>query len=142
MDQQHEQLKPGGLPSANLRKQLLDAAATESRPRHTQYQEEVKTMLSDLEARVNFEKRIVIAQWIFLVLLTTSFMLIGGYHIDKSSLALWFCIQGVFWFLFGTVFLLSARFSQLKLDLLKEIKRVELAVLEMKERGAKSTAEE
>ncbi len=95
-------------------------------------------MLSDLEARVRLEKRMVIAQWIFLVLLTTAFMLIGGYHIDKSSIALWFCIQGVFWLLFGTVFLLSARFSQLKLDLLKEIKRVELAVLELKETLGKS----
>ena len=95
-------------------------------------------MLSALEARVRIERWMVIAQWIFLVLLTTAFMLIGGYHIDKSSVALWFCIQGVFWFLFGTVFLLSARFSQLKLDLLTEIKRVELAVLEVKELQAKS----
>jgi len=94
-------------------------------------------MLSDLEASVRLEKRMVIAQWLFIVALTTAFMLIGGYHIDKSSMALWFCIQGVFWFLFGTVFLLSARFSQLKLDILKEIKRVELAVQEVKESLAK-----
>jgi hypothetical protein len=120
-----------------LRNQLLDAAAERS-PRHTQYQQEVNTMLSDLEASVRKERRMVIAQWIFLVLLTTAFMLIGGYHIDKASLALWFCIQGVFWFMFGTVFLLGFRFNQLKLDLLTEIKRVELAVLEVKESLAKS----
>jgi len=121
----------------SLRNQLLDAAPERS-ARYTRYQQEVNAMLSQLEARVRLEKRMVIAQWIFVVLLTTAFMLIGGYHIDKSTAALWFCIQGVFWFLFGTVFLLSARFSQLKLDLLKEIKRVELAVLEVKETLAKS----
>jgi hypothetical protein len=74
-----------------LRNQLLDAAADRS-VRHIQYQREVQIMLSDLEASVRLEKRMVIAQWIFLVILTTAFMLIGGYHIDKSSIALWFCI--------------------------------------------------
>lgn len=90
-------------------------------------------MLSDLEAKVRKETRMVMVQWIFLVLLCTAFMLIGGFHIDKASLALWFCIQGVFWLLFGMVFLLMARFNQIKLDLLKEIKRVELAVQELKD---------
>jgi hypothetical protein len=129
--------------SETLRNQLLDAAAERS-PRYTQYQQEVKTMLSNLEARVRFERWMVIPQWIFVVLLTTAFMLIGGYpilgghHIDKAPLGLWFCIQAVFWLLLGTVFLLGLRFSQLKLDLLTEIKRVEVAVLEVKESLAKS----
>lgn len=90
-------------------------------------------MLSDLEASVRKEKGMVAAQWIFLVLLCTAFNLIAGFHIDKASAALWFAIQAVFWFLFGMVFLLMARFNQIKLDLLKELKRVELAVLELKE---------
>jgi len=46
---------------------------------------------------------------------------------------MWFGIQGLFWFLFGAVFLLMHRFSQLNLAMLKEIKRVEVAVLELKE---------
>jgi len=128
---------PKPMPSETLRNQLLDAAVERS-PRHTQYQQEVKTMLSDLEARVRKEKWMVGIQWIFIVLLTTAFMFIGGYHIDKSTLALWFGIQAIFWLLIGTVFLLGARFSMLRLDLLTEIKRVELAVLELKESQSKS----
>ena len=106
-----------------LRNQLLDAAANGS-PKHSQYRKEVETMLSHLETAVRREKWTVGIQWVFVVLLSTGFMLIAGFHIDKSTAALWFAIQAVFWFLFGTVFLLSARFSQLKLDLLKEIKQV------------------
>jgi hypothetical protein len=121
-----------------LRNQLLDAAAERS-PRYTQYQQEVNTMLSELEAGVRTERRMVIAQWLFLVLLCTAFNIIGGYK-HETMTGMWFAIQGVFWFLFGTVFLLSFRFSQLKLDLLKEIKRVEVAVLELKELQAKSPA--
>ena len=115
-----------------LRNHLLDAAA-ERPTRHSLYREEVEAMLSEFEARVRKEKWMVGIQWIFLVLLCTAFMLIAGFHIDKTTAALWFAIQAVFWFLFGMVFLFMARFNQLNLVLLKEIKRVELAVQELKE---------
>lgn len=118
-------------PRDTLRNQLLNAAA-ERPARHIQYQQEVQAMLSDLEKKVNFERRMAAAQWIFIVVLSTSFMLIGGYK-HETMTGMWFGVQGVFWFLFGTVFLLMYRFSQLKLDMLTEIKRVELAVLELKE---------
>ena len=114
-----------------LRNQLLNAAA-ERPARHTQYQQEVQVMLSDLEKKVRFEGRITAAQWIFLVFLSTAFLLIGSYK-HQTMTGMWFVMQGIFWFLFGAVFLLMHRFSRLNLDLLKEIKRVELAVLELKE---------
>jgi len=114
-----------------LRTQLL-AAAADGSARSQQYEREVHTMLADLEKRVRFEKRIVVVQWIFIVLMTTAFMLIGGYK-HETMTGLWFGIQGIFWFLFGAVFLLMARFSQMQLELLKEIKRVELTALEVKE---------
>jgi len=131
------------MPSETLRNQLLDAAAERS-PRHSQYQKDVNTMLSAYEARVRKERWMVGAVWIFIIFLTTTFMLIGGYHIvggnpvDKSALSLWFCIQAVFYLLFGIVTFLSFRFDQLKLDLLTEIKRVELAILELKESQGKT----
>jgi hypothetical protein len=118
-------------PTDALRNKLLDAAA-ELPARHTQYQKEVQLMLSDLEKRVRFEGRIVAAQWIFLVLLTTAFMLIAGWK-HQTMTGMWFGLQGLFWFLCGAVFLLMHRFSQLNLALLKEIKRVEVTVLELKE---------
>ena len=89
-------------------------------------------MLSDLEKKVRIEGRIVAAQWIFLVVLTTSFMLIGGWK-HETMTGMWFNMQGLFWFLFGAVFLLMHRFSQLNLAMLKEIKQVEVTVLELKE---------
>jgi hypothetical protein len=118
--------------SRELRNQLLDAAAVEQSARHIQYQEEVKTMLANLEKKVRFERWMVAAQWIFLVVLTTAFMMIGSYN-HESMTGMWFVLQGIFWFLFGAVFLLSYRFSQLKLDMLTELKRMELAVSELKE---------
>lgn len=114
-----------------LRNQLLEAAA-ERPARHILYEREVHAMLSDLEKQVRWEGRMVVAQWLFMVVLTTAFMLIGGYQ-HETMTGMWFSIQGVFWFLFGAVFLLSFRFNQINLNLLTEIKRVELAVLELKE---------
>jgi hypothetical protein len=119
-----------------LRNQLLDAAAVSS-ARHAEYKLEVKTMLADLEKQVRVERRMVIAQWLFLVLLVTVFLLIGGFK-HETMTGMWFTLQGIVWLLFGAVFLLSYRFSQLKLDMLTEIKRVELAVMEMKEMVAAS----
>ena len=95
-------------------------------------------MLANLEKRVRFERRMVAAQWIFLVALTTAFMMIGSYN-HESMTGMWFVLQGIFWFLFGAVFLLSYRFSQLKLDMLTEMKRMELSVLELKESLARDT---
>ncbi len=114
-----------------LRNQLLNAAAERS-ARHTQYQQEVQLMLSDLEKKVRIEGRMVAAQWIFLVFLTTAFMLIGGWK-HETMTGMWFSLQGIIWFLVGTVFMLMHGFNRLKLDMLKEIKRVELSVLEVKE---------
>jgi hypothetical protein len=118
-------------PNDRLRNHLLDATAERS-ARHTQYQHEVQHMLSDLEKRLRIERRLTIAQWLFLVVLTTAFMLIGGWK-HQTMTGMWFLIQGVFWFLFGAVFLLMHRFNQLTVEMLTEIKRVETAVLELKE---------
>jgi hypothetical protein len=115
----------------SLRDQLLNAAA-EHPVRHTQYQQEVQLMLSDVEKKVRIEGRMIAAQWIFVVVLTTAFMLIGGWK-HQTMTGMWFVMQGIFWFLFGTVFLLMHRFNKLYLDMLKEIKRVEVSVLELKE---------
>jgi hypothetical protein len=114
-----------------LRNRLLDAAADRS-ARRTHYQHEVQAMLSDLEKKVRWEGRMIAAQWLFLVFLTTSFMLIGGYK-HQTMTGMWFSIQGVLWFLFGAVFLLMHRFNRLTLDMLTEIKKVELTVLEVKD---------
>jgi hypothetical protein len=120
-----------------MRNQLL-AAAGDGSARHQHYEREVQTMLADLEKKVRFERRIVIAQWLFITLLTTAFMMIGGYK-HETMTGMWFSLQGIFWFLFGAVFLLMARFSQLQFELLKEIKRVELTTLEVKEQLAAKT---
>jgi hypothetical protein len=114
-----------------LRDRLLDVAAERS-ARHTQYQKEVQLMLSNLEKKVRFEGRIVVAMWLFLVLLTTAFMLIGGFK-HQTMTGIWFGIQAVFWFLFGVVFLVMHHINRVRLEMLTEIKRVESTVLEMKE---------
>ena len=95
-------------------------------------------MLADLEKQVRVERRMVVAQWLFLVTLVTAFLLVGGFK-HETMTGMWFTLQGIVWLLFGAVFLLSFRFSQLKLDLLTEIKRVELAVMEMKEIAGRSS---
>lgn len=96
------------------------------------YRKEVAMMLDQNEQGLRRERKYVVAMWIFLVLLCTGFMIIGGMRPDKP-IGVWFGVMAVFWFLFGAVELLKHFINRARVETLREVKKVELEVMELKE---------
>jgi hypothetical protein len=69
--------------------------------------------------------------WVFLVILSTAFMLIGGMRKDTFQ-GVWFGIQACFWLLLGSTFLSTRVINQRGLETLKELKGLELQILELR----------
>ena len=125
---EHE-TNPQGVP--DLRSGLL----SQQQPREERlevYRKEVAMMLDRNEQGLGRERKYVVGMWIFLVLMCTGFMVIGGMRPDKP-IGVWFGVMAVFWFLFGAVELLKHFINRARVEMLKEVKKVELEVMELKE---------
>jgi hypothetical protein len=96
------------------------------------YRKEVAAMLDQNEVSLRRERKFTGIMWVYLVLLCTGFMVIGGLR-PNTSLGVWFGVMAVFWLLFGAVFLLKYFINQTRVETLKEVKKVELEVMELKE---------
>jgi hypothetical protein len=117
--------------SERLRDRLL-AHAAPAADRLDAYRTEVRTMLDKKRRVLERQRRISSTMWIFLVLLCTAFLLLGGMRGGEERL--WFGILACFWFLFGAVFLLRYFLDRNRLEFLKEIKGLEVRILELTDR--------
>jgi undecaprenyl pyrophosphate phosphatase UppP len=79
------------------------------------------------------EKWITHPLWIYVVLICTVFLLIGGYSRD-ATYKLWFGIIACFWIIIGAVFFIKHLINCNRVELLKEIKEIQLQILELKEK--------
>src|SRR6185369_1251726 len=78
---------------------LRDGLLAQQTPRsdhYTTYRKEIEVMLENNETGLRREKRYVGAMWIYLIILCTVFMIIGGLR-PTTSLGVWFGVQAVFW---------------------------------------------
>jgi hypothetical protein len=73
--------------------------------------------------------------WIYITILCTSFLLIGGFTSDPTK-KLWFGILACFWLLFGAVFILRYFINYSRLEIMKEIKEIQLKIEELREKIA------
>ena len=89
-------------------------------------------MLEQTEIRLRREKWFTGALWLFMVATSVAFLIAGGKHLDSPK-GTWFGIMAVLWLLYGAVELLKHFMNRYRVDLLKEIKKVELQVLELRE---------
>jgi hypothetical protein len=94
------------------------------------YRLEVRMLLEKKEKAVSREKKMTSALWVYLVLLSTAFLAIGGMRHDTMQ-GLWFGILACFWFAFGSVFLFKYFMNRDKLEILKELKGIELHLVEI-----------
>lgn len=99
------------------------------------YRKEVEAMIEEKERRLQREKTVSGLMWLFVVALATTFLLIGGFR--GGEIRLWFGIQACFWFLFGAVFLLRTFLNRNRVEFLKEIRGLEVRVLELQEKLGK-----
>lgn len=119
-----------------LRENLLVVQNVPSE-RLQKYRTEVDMLLDEREKAVLREQKVTRWSWVYLVLLSTVFLVIGGLKLD-TLLGLWFGILACFWFIAGAVFLIRQRLNYQELVMLKELKGLEGRVLELQrllERG-------
>jgi hypothetical protein len=94
------------------------------------YQEEVTSLLAENEKRLRRNKWTVVRVWIFVVAVSGPFLWMAGRHFDTPQ-GNWFLGLACFWVLFGAVELLKHVVQQGRVELLKEIKQIQLQVLEL-----------
>ena len=88
--------------------------------------------LEQNERGLRRERRYSAVIWLFLVATCTGFMIISGTH-ATTTLGVWFAVLACFWMLFGAVELLKYFINRARVDLLREVKGLELRVLELQE---------
>lgn len=118
-------------PKARLRASLLAQQAPDP-DRFARYRKEVQMTLEQNERGLRRERRVVVVLWLFLVATCTGFMIISGAH-NTTTLGVWFGVMACFWFLFGAVELLKHFINRARVDVLREVKGLELRILELQE---------
>lgn len=102
-------------------------------PEKQKYRKEVEKMLEKQIRALRREKIIAHSLWIYLVILCTIFMTIGGFTADPT-MKLWFGISSCFWLLFGVVFLLRYSINHNRIEIMKELKAIQLRIEELHEK--------
>jgi hypothetical protein len=115
----------------SLRERLLAQGEPDS-GRLAVYRKEMQAMLEQNERTLRRQKWYAGGIWVFAVLMTTTFLMLGGMRKDTPV--------GVFWGIFGCVLLIIAAVELLKYflnrtrtELLKEMKGLEVQLLEIKD---------
>jgi hypothetical protein len=114
-----------------LREQLL-ARGEPSREKLTRYREETQAMLNQLERRLKLEKWGAGAMWMFAVLFMTGALLIVGFW-GRTSPELWILAFAFLLLVSGAVEVVKHFINRSRVEVLKELKGLELQVLELKE---------
>jgi hypothetical protein len=71
--------------------------------------------------------------WVMIVLLSTTLLGVGGMRYEGQIKGVELAVQACFWFLFGAVFLLRHMASRDQVAVLKELKGLEMRILEIQE---------
>jgi len=102
------------------------------------YREEMKKMLATMEKTLNRQKWYAGATWCFVVLMGTLFLYLGGSRQD-TPVGVWLGIVAIFFLIFPAVELIKYFLNRNRVEILKEIKGLELRVMELQEqiRGMK-----
>jgi len=103
------------------------------------YREEVAALVAKNEKGLRREKAVVLRLWIFVVVVSAGFLAAGGMYIDTPK-GPWFGTLACFWFLFGAVETVKHFVNRGRVELLKEVKQVQLQVLELQTLLSKSNA--
>src|SRR5271165_1320118 len=94
------------------------------------YREEVAVTLEKNTKGLQRERWVVTALWLFMVALSTAFLLLGGLR-SGTPLGLYFEILACFCLIYPSVELLKHFINRSRVELLKEVKQVQLQVLEL-----------
>jgi hypothetical protein len=96
------------------------------------YRREVQAMLEKNERTLRRQKWYAGFLWIFVVLMGTSFLTLGGYYSDRPA-GIWLSVTACFFLIGGAVELVKYFINRSRVEVLKEVKGLELQLLELKE---------
>jgi hypothetical protein len=96
------------------------------------YRAGVDAALAKRDKAFRREKRFTGALWIFCVLLSTVFVVFSGQHLD-SAVGPWLQTFGIYVLITGALELLKLFINRSRVEVLKEVKQVQLQVLELHE---------
>lgn len=123
--------------SADRIRDRLLSKETYSPEMYEQYRKEIEEMLNKeskkLQTFIRIGKWIIRPVFIYLILLGTAFMLIGG-SLEDPTKKLFFAIIGSTCMIMGGVMLLNHFINEARLVLLKELKEIQLRVFELYEK--------
>lgn len=94
------------------------------------YKKEVESLLAENEKRLRRNKWTVVRVWIFVIAVSAPFLWMAGTHFNTAE-GNWFLGLVCFWVLFGAIEIVKYEHNLGRVDLLKELKQVQLQVLEL-----------
>jgi len=100
------------------------------------YQEEVTSLLKENERKLRRNKWTVARVWIFVIVISAPFLWMAGTHFNTAA-GNWFLGLVGFWVLFGAIEVAKYEHNQSRVELLKELKQVQLQILELHTRLSK-----
>lgn len=118
-------------PEDKFRDQLI-VQEKRSNELYIKYKREVGTMIDNESKALRKQKWITLPLYVYLVLLSTVFFTVGGYLKDPTT-KLWFGLMACFMMIIGTVFLLIFGINRTRVEMIKEMKEIQLRVIELQE---------
>ena len=94
------------------------------------YKDEVAALLAQNEKRLRQNRWTVVRVWIFVIVVSAPFLWIAGTHFNTAE-GNWFLGLTGFWVLFGAIEVAKYVDHQGRVELLKELKQIELQILEL-----------
>ena len=103
------------------------------------YQEEVKSLFEKNEKTLRQHKWTVRRVWIFVIAVSIPCLWVAGAHFNTPQ-GNWFLSTVYFWVLFGAIEIAKYEHNQARVELLKELKQIQLQVLKVQASLTKSGA--
>jgi hypothetical protein len=94
------------------------------------YQKEVASLLAENEKKLRRSKWTVVRVWIFVVVVSVPFLWMAGMHFNTAE-GTWFLSLVGLWVLLGAIEIAKYEHMQGKVELLKELKLVQLQILQL-----------
>jgi hypothetical protein len=101
------------------------------------YRKEVAALLEKNARTFLRQKRASFAIWIFCVGLSAAFLWFGDRRGHDAARTAWYGSLACFWLIYGAVDLLKYFINRNRVELMKEVKQVQLQILELHELVAK-----
>ncbi len=94
------------------------------------YQDEMKALFEKNEEKLRKNKWTVGRVWIFVIVVSIPSLYMAGAHFNTPQ-GNWFLGAVFFWVLFGAIEIAKYHHNQTRVELLKEIKQVQLQIVEL-----------